>query len=130
MGKLRQIREADADMDMRLAPVIETYSILQKYNACPIRREEIGGVASLRPSWQQLMKEAAAKTDELANLQQRFKKDLLAQIQDFRVSVLQFRGDYEENGVVVQGLAPEEALARLRKYQVYRQSMQTIVLTS
>eukprot|EP00698_Gefionella_okellyi_P007649 TRINITY_DN186_c0_g2_i2.p1 TRINITY_DN186_c0_g2~~TRINITY_DN186_c0_g2_i2.p1 ORF type:complete len:4464 (+),score=1326.13 TRINITY_DN186_c0_g2_i2:41-13432(+) len=117
MDKLREIRENDADIDMRFAPVIDTYALLLKYDACVIKREEVDSVGELRHNWAALKRRATSKSDELGSLQVKFKKDLVRKIQDFRVDVLQFRNDYDANGAMARGLSPDEAIVRLNKYQ-------------
>lgn len=44
-------------------------------------------------------------------------KELKKNVKDFSVDVKIFRKDYEQNGPMVQGITPKEAIERLRQFE-------------
>lgn len=80
-------------------------------------KEEIDAVSDLRYSWKKLRKLVMDVNDKLIKLQSGFKKDLLREIKAFSVDIKSFRQDFDKNGPMVAGIAPLEAVDRLKHFQ-------------
>lgn len=82
-----------------------------------VPKEESDQVGDLRYSWKKLRKLANDVSDGLAKLQVGFKRELIKEVKTFVVDVVSFRADFEQNGPMLPGLTPSEAVDRLKKYQ-------------
>lgn len=71
MDTLRQVREHDAEIEMHMAPVTDTYAVLLKYDACVLGREEMDRVSELKSRWAAIKLLSEQKADELIGLQVR-----------------------------------------------------------
>ena len=71
----------------------------------------------LRYSWQKVRGLVADVNDKLIRLQSGFKKELLREVKNFGADVQAFRIDFEKNGPMVAGIAPLEAVDRLKHFQ-------------
>ena len=118
MTAINKIREKEAEVALRFAPVQEMYFILRKpaYNIHIVTAEEYERVGEMQVEWRRLRALAERKSDQIGNMQNGFKFDLVHSVQRFRVSLTVFRNDFEEHGPSVPGLPPEEANNRLKKY--------------
>ena len=74
-------------------------------------------MADLRDGWKKLKKLSQDVTDNLGRLQVGFKRRLVKEVKAFVNDAKTFRNDFEANGPMVPGLAPMEAVGRLKKYQ-------------
>ncbi len=116
MTVLGEIRDRETEIELEIAPVEERYQLLVKYDV-RIPKEEIDAVSDLRAQWRKLKKLASDVKDKLSGMQASFKKDLIHSVKAFVGDVATFRKDYEENGPMVRGIPPMEAVERLKKYQ-------------
>lgn len=116
VGFLKEIRTKEADIENVIEPIEEMYSLLVKYEV-PVPKEETDLVSDLKYSWKKLIKLSAEVSDRLSELQVGFKRELINQVKAFSIDVVSFRRDWEENGPMVAGLDPMEAVDRLRKFQ-------------
>lgn len=116
MDVLREVREREAEIDAQLSPIEEMYTLLVRYEV-RVPKEELDAVADLRDGWKKLKKLSQDVTDNLGRLQVGFKRRLLKEVKAFVNDAKTFRNDFEANGPMVPGLAPMEAVGRLKKYQ-------------
>lgn len=116
MDTLRVIRERESVADAKFSPVQQQYALLQRYQV-NISKEEVDRVSDLRYKWKKLRGTAERRTDEINLLQHGFKKGLTQEVQKFGTDVITFRNDYEANGPMVEGIKPQEAMERLKRYQ-------------
>ena len=63
-----------------------------------------------------LVHDAEKKTQGLSAQQHDFKSDLLSNVRNFTTDVKNFREDYLKNGPMVEGIAPMEAVERLKRF--------------
>jgi len=118
MNVLKDIRERESGISMEINPVLDMYAMLEFY--LPegyIAQQELDEKSMLKNNWRKLVELAESVTDEISKLQGGFKKKLLADVKSFVVDVVNFRADYVANGPMVKGIAPQEAMERLRRYQ-------------
>eukprot|EP00899_Mesostigma_viride_P009796 jgi/Mesvir1/18818/Mv04309-RA.2 len=116
MNVLREVREKEAEIDTIMMPIEEMYALLLRYEV-RVPKEEIDQVGDLRYSWKKLRKLANDVSDNLARLQVGFKRELIKEVKSFVVDVSSFRQDFDSNGPMVPGLAPMDAVDRLKKFQ-------------
>eukprot|EP00741_Cyanophora_paradoxa_P017811 tig00021017_g17202.t1 len=115
MGILKEVRERESEIDMQVGPIEEMYQLLHKYEV-RVPKEEVDMVSDLRYAWKKLRKQAADVSETLSQLQAGFKRDLVKSVKVFVTDVILFRNDYDANGPMVAGLAPNDAMERLRKF--------------
>ncbi|GBG77441.1 hypothetical protein CBR_g23890 [Chara braunii] len=116
MAVLKEVREKEAEIESIMTPIEDMYSLLHKYEV-RIPKEENEQLGDLRVNWKKMRKLATDVSDNLARLQIGFKRDLVKEVKTFVVDVGQFRTDFEQNGPMQPGIAAQEAVDRLRKYQ-------------
>lgn len=118
MGVLREIRERESAIEMEINPIIDMYEMLEHFlPGGYMDKEEMDQKSVIRSSWRKLVDYAEEVTDNLSDVQGIFKKQLIKDVKDFQVDILQFRCDYNENGPMVSGLQPAEAVERLKRFK-------------
>ncbi|RXM37302.1 Dynein heavy chain 8, axonemal [Acipenser ruthenus] len=113
MQALLEIRDTEIQIDMTLGPIEEAYSILNKFEV-EVTKEEAEGVDTLRYSFIKLQSKARSVQDELVQVQPKFKSNLLKSVTIFQKDVLTFIDEYDREGPMVPGIAPQEASTRLQ----------------
>ena len=116
MATLKEIREKESEIDLQFGPVEEMYSLLNKYEV-RVPKEEVDMVAELRYSWRKMRTQSTQVTEKLSKLQVNFKRDLVRSVKTFVGNVDTFRMEFDANGPMVEGIAPMEAVDRLKKYE-------------
>ncbi|XP_039872861.1 dynein heavy chain 8, axonemal-like isoform X1 [Simochromis diagramma] len=116
MGALSTLREAEIQTDMTLISIEEAYEILTNYEAEETKRE-VEEVYSLRDSFTMLQSKARSVQYELVRMQPKFKQDLLESVAIFQKDVDTYMEQFDSEGPLVVGLAPQEASRRLQIYQ-------------
>lgn len=118
MVVLREIRERETTIEIEIAPILDMYRLLEAYvPGTLVDKEEMDQKSIIRHNWRKLVEFAETITDNLSLVQGVYKKKLLADTREFRVDVKQFRADFEENGPMMQGIDPMEAVERLRRFK-------------
>uniref|UniRef100_F7EDE6 Dynein axonemal heavy chain 8 n=1 Tax=Monodelphis domestica TaxID=13616 RepID=F7EDE6_MONDO len=115
MEALAHIRDNEIQMDMILGPIEEAYTILNRFEV-EVTKEESEAVDTLRYSFNKLQSKAVS-TDELVQVQPKFKSNLLESVEVFREDVSTFAEQYELEGPMVPNIAPQEASNRLQIFQ-------------
>ncbi|TPX71761.1 hypothetical protein SpCBS45565_g00838 [Spizellomyces sp. 'palustris'] len=113
---LSEIREAEVDIDMRVAPIEEAYLLLTKHSVA-VSKEETEMVDSLRYSWKKLKQLVIDVQTHLSKIQPVFKADLISSVQKFSQDVKDFTVEYTENGPMVGSIPPKTATERLNVFQ-------------
>lgn len=113
---LGEIREAEVDIDMKVAPIEEAYILLNKHNV-NVTKEETEMVDSLRYSWKKLKALVIDTQAHLLKIQPVFKGELVASVQKFTQDVKEFTYEYNESGPMQPGIAPKNASERLVVFQ-------------
>jgi dynein heavy chain len=116
MNTLREVRERESEIEFIFQPVMEQYALLRRFKVA-IPKEEDDRRSDLHYKWRKLRSTAEKRTDEINQLQHSFKKGLTQEVQKFGADVIAFRNDFETNGPMVEGLKPQEARERLKRYQ-------------
>ncbi|RKO94376.1 dynein heavy chain and region D6 of dynein motor-domain-containing protein [Blyttiomyces helicus] len=113
---LSEIREAEVDIDMKVAPIEEAYLLLTKHSVS-VTKEETEMVDSLRYSWKKLKLLVIEVQTHLSKIQPVFKADLISAVTKFSQDVKDFTVEYTENGPMVGSIPPKTASERLNVFQ-------------
>lgn len=113
---LSEIREAEVDIDMKVAPIEEAYLLLHKHSVA-VTKEETEMVDSLRYSWKKVKGLVLDVQTHLSKIQPVFRADLLSAVEKFSQDVDEYTKDYNANGPMVQSIAPKTASERLIVFQ-------------
>ncbi|KAH9599603.1 Dynein heavy chain [Trypanosoma melophagium] len=116
METLQEIRDRESVVEFQFYPVQQAYALLQRFNV-HLFKEEIDRVEDIRFRWRKLHELAECRSDEINYMQHGFKKGLTQEVQKFGAEVIAFRNDYDAHGPMVEGLKPQEAMERLKRYQ-------------
>lgn len=116
MTALEEIRKKESDIDLQFRPVTEMYNLLELHLSNVMDKEEMDAKSILEKRWKELVQLAEITRNSLHGQQARFKKTLIEGIRHLIVDVQELRKDFEENGPMVTGIAPREALNRLRVF--------------
>ena len=116
MTVLKEVRERESEIDNVMVPIEEIYALLGRYEV-KVAKEETDMVGDLRYSWRKLRKLSTDVSDNLSQLQVGFKRELIKEVRHFIVDVQSFREEFDNNGPMVPGLDPMEAVDRLKKFQ-------------
>ncbi|XP_023670867.2 dynein axonemal heavy chain 5 isoform X1 [Paramormyrops kingsleyae] len=116
MGSLKEIREHQVTVDFQIGPIEESYAMLHKYELL-VAKEEAEKVDTLRYTWEKLLARSAEVQNELVTLQPKFRGELLSNMQIFIEDCTHFYQDYDKDGPMVAGLAPQDASDRLIMFQ-------------
>uniref|UniRef100_UPI0037E892BB dynein axonemal heavy chain 8-like n=1 Tax=Semicossyphus pulcher TaxID=241346 RepID=UPI0037E892BB len=116
MGALSKLRDAEIQTDMTLISIEEAFEILIKYEAEVTKREE-EGVHKLRHFFTELQTKARSVQDELVRMQPKFKQNLVECVAIFHNDVGTFMEQYDSEGPMADGIAPQEASRRLQLFK-------------
>ncbi|KAM4740016.1 dynein axonemal heavy chain 8-like [Anableps anableps] len=116
MSTLSKLRDAEIQIDMTLISVKEAYEILTKSEA-EVTEREIEGVYNLSSFFKELQSTARSVQDELVRMQPQFKKDLMKCVTVFNTDVDTYMKQFDSEGPLVEGIAPQLASQRLQAFQ-------------
>ncbi|MBN3299949.1 DYH5 protein, partial [Amia calva] len=116
MAALKEIREHQISIDFQVTPIEESYAMLNKYDLL-VAKEEAEKVDTLRYTWEKLLVRGTEVQNELVSLQPNFRGELISNVQTFVEDCGHFYDDYDKDGPMVVGLAPQDASDRLIMFQ-------------
>uniref|UniRef100_A0A4W6ER03 Dynein axonemal heavy chain 5 n=1 Tax=Lates calcarifer TaxID=8187 RepID=A0A4W6ER03_LATCA len=116
MAALKEIREHQISIDFQVGPIEESYAMLHKFELS-VAKEEADKVDTLRYTWEKLLSRSTEVQNELVALQPNFRGELVNNVGTFLEDCQYFYQDYEKDGPMVVGLAPQDASDRLIMYQ-------------
>ncbi|XP_022609362.1 dynein heavy chain 5, axonemal [Seriola dumerili] len=116
MAALKEIREQQISIDFQVGPIEESYAMLHKYELS-VAKEEADKVDTLRYTWEKLLSRSTEVQNELVALQPNFRGELVSNVGTFLEDCQHFYQDYEKDGPMVVGLAPQDASDRLIMFQ-------------
>ncbi|KAM7382615.1 hypothetical protein PAMP_002338 [Pampus punctatissimus] len=116
MAALKEIRENQISIDFQVGPIEESYAMLHKYELS-VAKEEADKVDTLRYTWEKLLSRGTEVQNELVTLQPNFRGELVSNVETFVEDCQHFYKDYEKDGPMVAGLAPQDASDRLIMFQ-------------
>ncbi|XP_067366741.1 dynein axonemal heavy chain 5 isoform X3 [Channa argus] len=116
MSALKEIRDHQISTDFQVGPIEESYAMLHKYDLL-VAKEEADKVDTLRYTWEKLLSRSTEVQNELVALQPNFRRELVGSVETFLEDCHHFYQDYEKDGPMVMGLAPQDASDRLIMFQ-------------
>ncbi|XP_014864164.1 PREDICTED: dynein heavy chain 5, axonemal [Poecilia mexicana] len=116
MAALKEIREHQINIDFEVGPIEESYAMLHKYGLS-VAKEEVDKVDTLRYTWEKLLSRTTEVQNELVALQPHFREELVSNVETFQEDCQHFYQEYEKDGPMVEGLAPQDASDRLIMFQ-------------
>ncbi|XP_027143184.1 dynein heavy chain 5, axonemal isoform X2 [Larimichthys crocea] len=116
MAALKEIREHQISIDFQVGPIEESYAMLHKYELS-VAKEEADKVDTLRYTWEKMLSRSTEIQNELVALQPNFRGELVSNVETFLEDCQHFYQDYEKDGPMVVGLAPQDASDRLIMFQ-------------
>ncbi|XP_063254244.1 dynein axonemal heavy chain 5-like isoform X2 [Prinia subflava] len=116
MEALKEIRENEIKIDMKVGHIEESYSVLHKYNLL-FQDENTERGDGLAYAWKNLNTQARQAEDLLLKLQPNMKTDLLRGVQKFQIDTAVFCKEYDKKGPNEDNIPPHEASDRLQIFQ-------------
>ncbi|XP_074540218.1 dynein axonemal heavy chain 5 [Halichoeres trimaculatus] len=116
MAALKEIREHQISIDFQVGPIEESYAMLHKYELS-VAKEEADKVDTLRYAWEKLLSRSTEVQNELVALQPNFRGELITNVEIFLEDCQNFYQDYDKDGPMGVGLAPQDASDRLIMFQ-------------
>ncbi|XP_034144998.1 dynein heavy chain 5, axonemal isoform X2 [Esox lucius] len=116
MASLKEIREQQISIDFQVGPIEESYAMLNKYELA-VAKEEADKVDTLRYTWEKLLARSTEVQNELVSLQPNFRGELIDNVKTFVEDCEHFYQDYDKDGPMAVGLAPQDASDRLIMFQ-------------
>ncbi|XP_016518823.1 dynein heavy chain 8, axonemal [Poecilia formosa] len=116
MATLSKLREEEIHIDMTLINIKEAYEILTRSEA-DITKKEVEGVCVLNTFFTELQAKARSVQEVLIIMQPNFKQDLLECVTVFKEDVGTYMVEFDHDGPLVQGIAPQVASQRLQAFQ-------------
>ena len=117
MQTLKEVRQKEGEIELEFKPIMEMYNILDTYLPSGMEKDEQDQRHVLKNKWKSLVELAETRQNELQQTQNSFKRDLIKSVRFLIQDVDEFRKDYEKNGPMVVGIAPREAVERLRRFK-------------
>ncbi|KAG9402276.1 hypothetical protein AC1031_006904 [Aphanomyces cochlioides] len=118
MVVLKEIRERESSIEMEINPILDMYDMLEHFlPGGYMNKEEMDQKSVIRSTWRKLVEYAEEVTDNLSEVQGKFKKQLTKDVKEFQADVLQFRTEYTVHGPMVSGIKPTEAVERLARFK-------------
>jgi dynein heavy chain len=118
MTTLQDVRKKQSEIELEFGPIFHTYSILDTYLPANVMdKDELDARAMLKSNWDKLSQECEKRQDVLSTKQAEYKKTLIETVNTFKKDVKSFREGYEQKGPMVTGIAPREAVERLKRYK-------------
>ena len=116
VGCIADVRVAEREMDNTLPEIHAMYALLER-SAAVVDKDEQDAMSSVRSDWTALLSLSRKQESNLKANHAAHKNVLQTAIVAFAKDVNDLRAVYEERGPAVAGLAPKEALDRLRRFK-------------
>ncbi|OON20369.1 dynein heavy chain, region 2, partial [Opisthorchis viverrini] len=125
MTAIKELRDVEVDIDRKLGPIEDSYTLLSKYRI-PVDKGEFEKADTLRYSWEKLNHLMSTAHEELIEIQPKYRAELLESIAQLKEDCVAFFEDYDTVGPMVPNISPGEASDRLVIFQnrfdgLYRQ---------
>jgi dynein heavy chain len=114
MFALEEIRKKQSDFSLQTRPVNEMYKLLETYFVDIMDKDESDNKDALDNCWVGLVDQADTVRAEMHEKKAEFKQGLIYNVKNLIVEVDDFREAFVKYGPSEPGLAPNEALERLK----------------
>lgn len=116
MDVLKEIRNRQSIITIQINPILETYTLLERFGVT-LTQDEMDGRSVLWGQWKKVVDKAENVTESIASVQGQFRRSLVAHVKRFKTDVASFHEDYVANGPMADGISPNEAMERLKRYE-------------
>ena len=116
MEALKKVRNMAAKIDIKMAPIDESYLLLSKYNIV-VPQEELDQYEGLAYNWKKLCDLEKQQQDILQKVSPQFKDQVVEGMDQFLLEFQAFLKSYHEEGPMAPGLTPSEASEKLKIFQ-------------
>ena len=116
MKTLTKLRENEAEIDFKLAPIESTFGMLVK-NAVTVPPSDIESIEVVKAKWKKLLTLSAAMMDALREKAPAMKEKLVSNVASLVTDVQNFKKDYAQKGPMVKGIKPRVAVDRLSIFE-------------
>ncbi|GAA55986.1 dynein heavy chain 5 axonemal [Clonorchis sinensis] len=125
MTAIKELRDVEVDIDRKLGPIEDSYTLLSKYRI-PVDKGEFEKADTLRYSWEKLSQLMSTAHEELIEIQPKYRAELLESVAQLKEDCVAFFEDYDTVGPMAPNISPGEASDRLIIFQnrfdsLYRQ---------
>ena len=118
MSVLKEVREKESSIELDVGPILDMYTMLEHYLPGGLfDSEELEQKGSIITAWGKVVEHAESVAHSLSAVQGTYKKQLIWDIRDFGMDVRSFRRDFEENGPMMPGLRPFQAVEKMKKFK-------------
>ncbi|EER19993.1 conserved hypothetical protein, partial [Perkinsus marinus ATCC 50983] len=118
MRTLNDVRRKQSEIELEFGPITHMYAILDTYLPNNVMdKDEQDARSMLKRNWLKLVEESEKRQQELCLKQAEYKKTLIQTVNNFKKDVRDFRKNYESHGPMVNGIAPREAVERLKRFK-------------
>ncbi|CAF0880138.1 unnamed protein product [Rotaria sordida] len=116
MIAIKDLRDNEIRIDMSIAPIEESYTMLQTHGL-NVSREESDRAESIKLNWEKLQRHGSEVTSYLLKIQPTKRSELLENVKIFIEECEKFYGDYEKGGPTLPDLTPRESSDRQILFQ-------------
>ncbi|KAL0250960.1 hypothetical protein GEMRC1_000174 [Eukaryota sp. GEM-RC1] len=116
MTNLSELRVIEADIDLKLLPIADAFSLLEKYHV-DAAKEDVDELEHINSLWEKIRHISVLLMSRLTKLQPRMKAELIRSVKEFITDVKEFKQDYDSNGPMVKGIELEVASDRLKNFK-------------
>ncbi|KAK8898529.1 Dynein heavy chain 5, axonemal [Tritrichomonas musculus] len=116
MESLKKVRSMAAKIDIKMAPIDESYLLLSKYNIV-VPQEELEQYEGLTYNWKKLRDLERQQQEVLQEVSPQFKDQVIEGMDQFLEEFHAFIKSYHEEGPMSPGLTPSEASEKLKTFQ-------------
>lgn len=120
MSEIKNVRNKEYEMKLIITPIQEMYKLIDKYKQqldLEYNSTEEEKRKELENNWNDLLKKANAKFDDIRKTESKIKTTLLSNIVELKSKITSFKTDYENNGPKQEGLEPKVAANRLSRFK-------------
>lgn len=117
MHALEEIRKKQSEIEIHFRPVKEMCNLLENYLPPEsLGEDDMDPNQILQKDWGSIVAQATQVRNDLQQRQANFKYNLVDGINKLKVDVVKFKDDFDQNGPMVKGIEPKEALNRLKQF--------------
>ncbi|KAL0227387.1 hypothetical protein P9112_014711 [Eukaryota sp. TZLM1-RC] len=116
MTQLAELRSLEADFDLKLLPLSETFNLLSNFDV-GVGKEDVEELDNIKNLWEKLRSCVVDLMDRLTDLQPIMRSALVSSVKNLVKDVENFKKDYDENGPMVPGTELEVASERLKTFK-------------
>jgi dynein heavy chain len=116
MESLKKVRSMAAKIDIKMAPIEESYMLLSRYNVV-VPQEELEQFEGLTYNWNKLRELEKQQQEILQRVSPQFKNQVVEGMEQFQIDFALFLKQYNEEGPMAPGLTSSEASEKLKIFQ-------------